>query len=288
MGRIKEHWKALYKSLGFKIALSVGLILLASYSAFVYVLLDLQQDFYLGQVIREAERFSKGVLNATNHSMLQDNREATRSIIRDMGKQEEISEIRIYDHEGVIRFSRNPGELGTKVDKKAETCFACHLEDKPFSSVVTPKRTRIHSHSDHRVLGMITPIYNRESCYSAACHAHSKEQKVLGVLDLGISLRGYDAHVRSFVLNIVLLGVGTFALVLTTIGLYVTFRVHRPVARLRDAAMKLALGDFSGRLDVERQDEIGECAWSFNMMRAQIRRRTQELTRSREQYKILF
>jgi histidine kinase len=288
MGRLKEKWIALSQGLGFRIAVAVGLILMASYALFVYVLLDLQQDFHLRQVIREAERFSAGVLNATNHSMIRDNREATRNIVRDMGKQKEISDIRIYDHEGVIRFSNEPADLGTKVDKKAEACFACHSEDEPFSQVVTVKRTRIHYHDGYRVLGLITPIYNKKSCYTAACHAHPKEQKVLGVLDLGMSLQPFDSHVNSLVIRIVLLSVITYVSVLATIVLYFTFRVHRPVARLRDAATKVALGDYSHKLAVNSRDEIGECAWSFNMMRDQIRRRTQELARSREQYKTLF
>ena len=105
MGRLREKWTALASSLGFKIALSVGLILLGSYMFFVYLVLDIQQDFYFEQIKKEAERFSAAVINATNHSMLQDDREATRNIIRDMGKQEEISDIRIYDHAGVIKFS---------------------------------------------------------------------------------------------------------------------------------------------------------------------------------------
>ena len=114
MGRLKEKWTALSRSLGFRIALSVGLILLASHMFFVYLVLDIQQDFYFERMIREAERFSAAIINATNHSMLQDDREATRSIIGDMGKQEEISDIRIYDHEGVSSFpisfrSRNQG-----------------------------------------------------------------------------------------------------------------------------------------------------------------------------------
>jgi PAS domain S-box-containing protein len=288
VGRLREKWTALASSLGFRIALSVGLILLGSYVFFVYLVLDIQQDFYFKRMIREAERFSTAVINATNHSMLQDDSEATRSIIRDMGKQEDISDIRIYDHAGVIKFSNQVAEVGTKVDKKADACFMCHSENGPFSDVVTGERTRVHYHSGHRVLGMITPIDNKQRCYSAPCHVHPEEQKVLGVLDMGISLKGFDSHVRSLVLNIVLLGLGTFGAVLCTIGLYVTFRVHRPVTQLRDAAMKLALGDFSAKLVVESKDQIGQCAWAFNLMRDQIRRRTRELTRSREEYKGLF
>jgi PAS domain S-box-containing protein len=105
---------------------------------------------------------------------------------------------------------------------------------------------------------------------------------------MGISLKGFDSHVHSLVFNIVLLGLGTFGAVLCTIGLYVTFRVHRPVTQLRNAAMKIALGDLSEKLVIDTKDQIGQCAWAFNLMRDQIRRRTRELTRSREEYKGLF
>jgi histidine kinase len=279
---------ALSRSLGCRVSLSVGMILLASYIGFVYLVLEIQQDFYFDRLIREAERFSSAIINATNHSMLQDDREATRSIIRDVGQLEATSDIRIYDHEGGIKFSNRLGEVGNRVDKKAEACFACHSEDKPFSEAVTNKRTRIYYHEGYRVLGMITPIYNRASCYTGACHVHAREQKVLGILDMGMSLKGFDAHLHALVLEIVLIGLGTFAAVLSTIGIYITYRVNRPVSRLRDASMKIALGDFGPKLAVETDDQIGECAWAFNLMRDQIRRRTQELTRSREEYKTLF
>jgi histidine kinase len=279
---------ALTRSLGFRVSLSVGLILLASYIGFIYLVLEIQQDFYFDRLIREAERFSSAIINATNYSMLQDDRAATRSIIRDIGKLEATSDIRIYDHEGGIKFSNRSGEVGNRVDKKDEACFACHSDDKPFSEVVTDKRTRIYHHEGHRVLGMITPIYNRESCYTGACHVHPREQKVLGILDMGMSLKGFDSHLNSLVLKIVFLGLGTFIAVLSTIGIYITYRVNRPVSRLRDASMNIALGDFGHKLAVESQDQIGECAWAFNLMRDQMRRRTQELTRSREQYKTLF
>ncbi len=50
---------------------------------------------------------------------------------------------------------------------------------------------------------MITPIYNNPSCFKAACHVHPEAQKVLGVIDMGMSLKGFDSHRRSLVLNIV-------------------------------------------------------------------------------------
>jgi len=286
--KLAEKLRVLSRSLGVRIAVSVGLILWISYVVFVYLMVDVHQSFYFDQIIREAERFSAAVINATNHSMLQDDRAATRSIIGDIGTHPEISNIRVYDHEGAIKFSNEPAEVGTTVDKKAEACFACHTEDKAFWKVRTEKRTRIHYHGDQRVLGMITPIYNKESCYAAPCHFHRADQKVLGVLDMGMSLKGFDAHVRSLVLEIVLLGTVTFIAVLATIGVYIVVRVHRPVSRLRDATKKIAAGDFTQKVVVDATGQLGELAQAFNVMRDQIRRRTQELIRSRWEYKNLF
>ncbi|MCX5873378.1 MAG: hypothetical protein NTY51_09120, partial [Deltaproteobacteria bacterium] len=91
MSRFYEKWTALRMGLGFKIASSVGLILLASYIVFVYLIVDVQQRFYFDQIIREADRFSSAVMNATYSSMLHDDREATKSFIHEIGSQEEVS-----------------------------------------------------------------------------------------------------------------------------------------------------------------------------------------------------
>lgn len=288
MRRAKEKWVFRLRSVGFKIGASVSLILLASYGAFVYIVLDIQQDFFFGRVIREADRFSSLVVKATKHSMLKDDPDATRSTVANLSNQQGISTIRIYDHVGMIRFSSNPAEVGTQIDKKAEACLACHSEDKPSGEILMNKRARVHFHAGGRILGMITPIYNEAGCYTSSCHAHPKERKVLGILEMGTSLQGYDTHVSSLVTKIILLGLCTSAAVIVPIWFYLVIRVHRPINRLRDATKKIASGDYTCKVPVESNDEVGECAQGFNMMREQIRRRTLELMRSREEYKNLF
>ncbi|MGO8880699.1 MAG: ATP-binding protein [Desulfomonilaceae bacterium] len=288
MTKIREKWTSLSRGLGFRIALSVGLILLASYVVFIYLILGVQQRFYLDQIVLEAARFSSAVLNSTYGNMLHDDPEATKSFLKEIGKQKGVSDVRIYSHDGLIKFSNHPEDVGQKANMKSEACLACHTEDKPFSEVVTDKRTRIHYRADDRILGMITPIYNEKSCYSAACHVHPADQKVLGVLDMQMSLKRFDSHIQSLVLQVVLLGLGTFVAVLGTIGLYIVFRVHRPVSKLQVAMQKVAAGDFTYKIPAESKDQLGQLAASFSLMRDQIRRRTQELIRSRLEYKNLF
>lgn len=288
MSKIRDKWTNFIRGLGFRIALSVGLILLASYIVFIYLIVDVQQRFYLEQIVREAARFSSAVLNATYSNMLHDDPEATKAFLHDIGKQESVSDIRIYNHDGLVKFSNNPNEVGKTVDLKSEACLSCHSKDKPFSEVSKDKRTRIHYQGKDRILGMITPIYNNKSCFTAACHFHPEDQKILGVLDMKMRLNTFDSHVQSLVIKIILLGLGTFVAVLGTIGLYIVIRVHRPVSSLQQAIQRVASGDFTYRVSSKSRDQLGELATSFNLMRDQIRRRTQELIRSRGEYKNLF
>ncbi len=282
-------WTSLSRSLGVRAALSVSVILIFSFAVFTYLVVAIQERFFFNLMIREGLTFSEAVLNATQHSMLRDDSKTTAQIVRDLSTERGVSHITIYNHEGTVKFADRPAGVGARVDKEAEACFACHRADEPFSEVRTDERTRIYeSPAGHRMLGMITPIYNRPGCYTAACHVHPKSQKVLGVIDVGLSLRDFDAHMGSTIRRIVIVGLLTLLGVILTIGLYITLRVHRPVVKLLDWIKDTERGDRPRRIPVWSKDEIGQLAQAFNSMAARIERRTTELERSRTEYKTLF
>lgn len=289
MLRLKKKWTTLSRSLGFRIALSVGAILVASYLVFTYLIAQIQQDFFFTQMIREAKTFSTAVMNATNHSMLRDDRKATANIVEDLEHGHEISHIRIYNHDGVIKYAGNPVEIGTKVDKEAEACFACHSVDKPFNQVATAKRTRIyHSPEGYRVLGMITPIYNEKQCWTAPCHFHPKNQSVLGVIDVGMPLKEFDSYVKATSLKVMLIGLATVLTVIGTLVAYMILRVNKPVNSLLTWISAMMVGKPAGKSPLTSKDELGELAKAFTILSARMQRRTNELERSREQYRTLF
>ena len=84
------------------------------------------------------------------------------------------------------------------VDKNAESCYACHAKNQPLEKLSIEERTRIFRiHPDSsRTLGIINPIYTEPSCWTADCHAHKKNQTVLGVLDISVSLAEIDKRTR--------------------------------------------------------------------------------------------
>ena len=83
----------------------------------------------------------------------------------------------MFNKQGRIVFSSDPSEIGHALDKQAESCFACHAQDRPLEKPPVHERARIFTaESGHRVLGIVNPIQNQPSCTSAACHAHGAER----------------------------------------------------------------------------------------------------------------
>ena len=185
------------KSINSKIILSISVVTALIFGLFSYIFIDHLSKQLIAEVHRGASIFSNTVTRSTRYDMLLDNRDGVHRMIETIGKQEGIEVVRIFNKDGHIMFSTNKEEMNDYVDKNAEECYICHATEKPLERISTSERSRIFSvgkDGDHRVLSMITPIYNEPDCYNSACHAHSEDQRVLGVLDIGMSLCAVDAE----------------------------------------------------------------------------------------------
>lgn len=74
------------------------------------------------------------------------------------------------------------------------------------------------------------------------------------------------------------LGIGIVGLTLITIGLSVLISASltRPLAKMRQAAMKITEGDFSTQVPDQRRDEFGQVAKAFNEMSGQVQAMLEE------------
>jgi two-component system NtrC family sensor kinase len=189
-----------------------------------------------------------------------------------VGRQEGIERVRIFNKEGKITFSSDKKEINSLVDKQAEACYVCHTMEKPLEKVSSSETSRIFMAKEgYRVLGMIAPVYNEPDCYTAPCHAHKQEQKVLGVLDITFSLALVDrwiTHYRNEMLvltAIAILGISAF------LGLFVQRFVNKPVNQLLEGTLKVAEGDLDFTIPMNSTDEIGILARSFNQMTGKLK-----------------
>jgi len=268
-----------YNRIGFKLILFVGSILIIALGIFTFVSINSQKKQLIGEVLKGASRISETVKRSTRYDMLKYESEAVHNIIETIGEQEGIENIRIFNKEGKIMFSTDKKDVGSMVDKKAEACYACHSAEKPLEKLSMPERNRIYKTKEgHRVLAMINPIYNEKDCYTANCHAHSSIQKVLGVLDIGMSLEDVDSEIKGNQNKMLAIAVFIFLGISGTIGIFVRRSVSHPVRALVDETKRIASGDLGSTLKIESRDEIGELANSFNRM-------TQDLSKAQEELK---
>ncbi|RMH04925.1 MAG: sensor histidine kinase [Planctomycetota bacterium] len=225
-----------------------------------------------------AEGSAETIRRATRNAMLQNEPEDVDRILQDIAAQSGVRRIRIFDKQGRIITSTDAHEVGDYVDKGAEMCWGCHAREEPLQSLDLEDRQREFTDSEgEHVLGVIAPIRNEPDCANAACHAHSAGQRVLGVLDVQLSLAPVDAHLLASERR---LGLGLFMLVVAVVGVALALAwrlILRPVQRLTLATQRVRDGRLDTRLPVTSRTELGLLARSWNEMIEELARTRAEL-----------
>jgi two-component system NtrC family sensor kinase len=259
-----------HQRLSAKLFAMIGVVALGTAGAFFFAEIAVQK-LLLGQVKTESGLLSQTVNNALHRAMLQDRRGDAYLIMEDIARQGEIARVRMMDAEGRVTFSTAREEVGQAVDRNAEACSACHAANEPLHRLPLEERSRVFTLGDHRVLGIVTPIYNEPSCSTAACHAHPPERQVLGVIDVGVSLARLDRKTTQFRWTTL----AAAAIAASVLGLFVWLftRAHLmgPVAALVQATRRVARDQLDLEIPVTWSGELGILAMSFNDMTRSLR-----------------
>jgi len=258
----------LNSKISFKLTFGAVLTILVVLGVFAYFNIQSETKSLLTEVERHANQLSDHLKSDMEYDMLHNDRERIHDGIRRIGNQQSIDRIRIFNKSGEIIYSSESSEIGEMVDKNAESCYRCHSAGEPLEHLETPDRTRIFGPlpDSSRMLGIINPIYNAPSCWTAACHAHPESQTVLGVLDVTMPLTEVDRNIRRSQIAIVVLAVSAIIILSLIVGLLVRWWIDRPVQELLTATRQVAGGNLGHRVKVESDDELGMLARSFNNM----------------------
>jgi two-component system NtrC family sensor kinase len=250
-----------------------------------YFFLTIQKEHMNDTILRTASQLSETIKKSIQNDMLENRKEAAYKIMETIGQQEGIQKVRIYNKEGKILYSNDRAEEGTMVDKRAEACYACHSEANPLVRLATSKRSRIFLSTDNqvspglgrRVLGIINPLYNEEDCSTAACHAHPKTQKVLGVIDVTMSLGEVDAETARARKQVLLFSLVTIISICLIVAAILIHFVERPVKELVLGTKRVSEGDLEHSIPVTTSDEMGHLALSFNQMTGDLQKARGEI-----------
>lgn len=268
--------------IGLKLIIAVGVITIIIIGVFSYFSIRAQTDALISQAGIHANQLSEAIKNSTLTSMLENKRDEVHAIINTVSHEPSITEIRILNKEGEVTFSSRSDLIGKMVDKHAESCYACHTENAPLQRLPMNERMRIYRISPDapRILAVINPIYNTPSCYEAACHAHTRDQTVLGVLDIKMDLKNVDRQIEDNKFRLIALAAMAILALSIFIAYFVRIWIVKPVGKLVKATSQVSSGNYNYTIDDIGNDELGLLAKSFNKMTKNLAEAKQQLFQS--------
>jgi two-component system, NtrC family, sensor kinase len=257
----------LFNSLGFKLFILQTVIFVCAFALYATVSTREEAEYYRTDMLQTADRISDVIIRSTRSAMLRNQRENVSEIVHTVAGEPGIEGIRIYNKRGETIYANSLADGQATVDMDAEACYGCHGRSDPFESLPLERRARFLSAPEgYRVMGLINPIVNEPDCYNATCHAHPPDQKILGVLDVKMSLEAVDEQVAKRQNAMVLLAIVVVVLLALLSGAFAFFLVHLPVRKLAKGTREVSAGNLDHMIDIGTGSEVGQLADSFNSM----------------------
>ncbi len=275
-------------SLVSKLIFSVGFTVVLSISAWAYFNINNIRTQIMKNVIASTDRLTNSIKLGTHYAMMLNSRDDINQIINNIATQPEIETIRIYNKDGQIKFTNKAQEIDRVVDIKEVACDICHKQDPPPAVIGRDQRTRFFSSEDGtRLLGVVQPISNEPGC-AESCHFHPKGQKILGSLDVVVSLSEIDAQILDIEKGILELAVFTILITSVIIFLSIMQFVKKPIITLIDGTRKIAQGQYDQQIDIGQDVELGLLGHAIKTMGNQIGLNQAELKKQKNEYQQLF
>lgn len=240
----------------------------------------MKTDMFNDAVSYEAN-LADTIIKSTRYAMLKSDRETVSNIIDNIGSQEGIEHVRIFNKKGLIMFSQQHEEINRYVDKKTAGCIGCHAGTVPHATMRDMERARrFVNKRGTEVIAITAPIYNEPACYTASCHFHNSGQKILGTLDIGLSaaplsktLSVMRGRMMVFSIMVLILSVGGVAALLRR-------QVFMPLREIKAFTAKVNRGNLSPELS-GISGELTELAGDIRAMASRLRIAVAELEKLR-------
>jgi len=254
-----------WNSLSLKINLAIVAVLTVVLGGAALITTEAQNRQAIDNTKNQARILSKTLTNIIRIDMEGECQKDVMKVIRMMGQFQDIETIRIFNADGLIMHSADPGETGVEVDELAFNVFQSPDRSKPFRS----------EERGHRSFCMVEVMYNEPACHTC----HDPRSEIVGVLEVCLSMAKTEAqigHNTRFLMGSTLV---TVVLVMGAISLLTAVMVGRPVKNLA-ATMKMAEdGRLDVRADVTQGDELGRLGKSFDSMISRLDEASREVER---------
>ncbi len=130
-----------------------------------------------------------------------------------------------------------------------------------------------------RNLMIKSPILNNPSCFTAACHAHSADEEVLGSLIIKMPLEKLDSALQESTTDFFLMAALMTVILIAFLILFTNKKIKNPLNKIILASEAVAKGNKNTRLEIRSNQlsDMSMVSYAFKKMLDNLQTATTEL-----------
>lgn len=227
---------------------------------------------YMQSVIKQSgSTVGSLVKGSLYRSMLKNDNNELRNTLDVINKMSSIEGINIYDNNDSLITSNLTN------NSVNPNCRDCHenirkmfpVDEISYKVISLDSECEMNQkHFKSRHLLIRTPIFNEKSCYTADCHVHKENEKVLGSIVIVSPLEDIDSALEKSSADFFLLASLTTVLLLLFLIFFTRRKIKKPLNSIIKASEAVANGDKTARLEITPGllDDMKMVSIAFNNM----------------------
>ena len=232
-------------------------------------------ETYMKSVISEnGNNISFLVEGALYDAMLKNDQASLQRTLDLINNMSGIDNVSMYDANNNLAYTSISARSANHSDPD---CISCHIdfsqmfsaEEKSYRIIEAKSECIMNPDNDSvRNLMIKSPILNAPSCHTAACHAHSADQKILGSLIIKMPLEKLDSALQESTTDFFLMATLITILFILFLILFTNKKIKNPLNEIIRAAEKVAKGDKNTRLRIKPTSlsDMRMVSYAFNEM----------------------
>lgn len=225
------------------------------------------------------------VEGALYYSMLKNDRSALQNTLDIINTMPGIEDVNMYDNDNNLVYSVSSTD---SISPNNPNCKNCHDDintlfsrtEKSFKIISLDSECKMSQKGyDYRLLVINSPILNKVSCYTSACHAHKESDEVLGSFVIRMPLEDLDKAVMESSTDFFLLATLTTFILAISLFIFARRKINKPLNAIIKASLAVSKGDKKTRLEVNPKQlyDIRMVSTAFNDMLDNLQSATNEL-----------
>jgi two-component system, NtrC family, sensor kinase len=230
---------------------------------------------YLNTVILQSgNNVGSLVEGALYYSMLENDKGALQNTMDVIHTLPDIENVNMYDEENNLVYSTFFSDTIESINPDCKSCHedmgALFPETEKAYKIINARSGCMMSKSvkGQRHLLIRSPILNSRSCYTSACHAHDKNEQVLGSLIIKVQLQKIDKAVNRSAIRFYYMAVLATIFLAWVLILFTRRQIKNPLNELVKASVAVSKGDKSTRVKInpDQAEDMRMVATAFNDM----------------------